>query len=804
MRRRIRYLLPPVALLVGLLWILGRPVGGSFTPGPLLEPVRGLYATARHATPHESDVLLLEGMTSPVVVDMDARGVPHITAGSDRDAVMAMGYVVARDRLFEMEFLWRVATGRLSEVLGRDALAQDQYFRRIGMARAVHDQALRTERLTSDAGRAMGWYAEGANAWISSLTRDEYPFEYRLLGFAPAPFTAEHTAALQLFMTFDLSYSSGDVAYEQARRLLSAEDYAALFPEASGHEEPIVPASAGAASGGQATSVSGALPTHQTSRSWRPGGEAAPAIGLQSLARGYIEGTGSNNWAVSGEGSASGKPILAGDMHLNLSLPAIWYEIGLYTPTARSYGVTFPSVPVIVEGITDRHAWTFTNTGADQIDRYLLTLDASGGQYLHDGAYRPLTLIPDTIRVRGGEPVVSTLTYSHHGPVEDTPFGPVAVRWVGHEPNRTLEALWGMHRARSHAEFEEATRQWDSPMQNILYADADGTISIRATGYWPRRQSGEGLLDGSTSDAEWQGRVPFDELPAWTNPGRGFLTSTNQRPAAAAGPYMGRDWRSVFRSRRIHTLLSGKKGHDAEDLKAYQADVHAVQADYLIPLVDTLSGLDPAGQELVRRLQGWDRRMTTTSRAATLFAALADTLYDLVWDEPVFMDIPRPHFVRMFAEPGEEAPAADPVWFDMVSTPDRETFADVLREAIRRQGPPDDVTPWGDVHTLQMRHITRSPALRAVWRENMSYPGWKETLSPARGMQATHSASWRVVVDFSDGPPRAWGVYPGGQSGNPFSRHYDAHVETFVSFDYYALDLTRITAANDTGEQDAQ
>jgi len=724
-------------------------------------------------------------MTSPVIVDIDARGVPHITAASDRDAVMAMGYIVARDRLFEMEFLWRVATGRLSEVLGPDAVSQDQYFRRIGMAKAVRDQAKYAADLTSEASQAMTWYAQGANAWINSLTTDAYPFEYRLLDFAASSFTAEHTAALQLFMTFDLSFRSDDVAYERARRVLSPDDYAALFPAASGHEKPIIQAPTGLGVG-RPTAVTGAAPTHSDER----------PRALPSLARGYIEGTGSNNWAVNGARSASGLPILAGDMHLNLSLPAIWYELGVYTPTARSYGVTFPSVPVIVEGITERHAWTFTNTGADQIDRYLLTLDASGENYAYDGTLRPLLLVPDTIRVRGRNPVVSTLRFSHHGPVEDSPLGPVAIRWVGHEPNRTLEALWGMHRARSHAEFEEATRRWDAPMQNILYADAEGTIAIRSTGYLPVRASGTGLLDGSTPDTEWQGRVPFNALPSWVNPSRGYLTSTNQRPTTASDPYMGEDWRSIFRSRRIDTLLSAQEQHSARDLKAYQADVHAVQADYLIPLVDTLTGIDPAGEELVARLVAWDRRMTTASHEATLFAALADTLYDLVWDEPVFEDIPRPHFVRMFAEPGRDAPEVDAVWFDRVSTPAVETLADLLREAIRRQEPPSESAAWGDVHTLQIRHITRSPALRALWRENMPYPGWNETLSPARGMRATHSASWRVVVDFSGGQPRAWGVYPGGQSGNPFSRLYDAHVDTFVAFDYYALDLTRITDTN--------
>lgn len=770
-----------------LLWLLTLPVGGTFRPGPMLEPWNGLYATARSARPHNSEDLLLAGMDAPVRIEMDDRGVPHLFAGSAKDATMALGYTVARDRLFEMEFIWRAATGRLSEMLGEAALEQDRHFLDIGMAQTVRKNTSRQSRDSTEINAYTEWYVAGANAWLNALSPPEWPFEYRLFGVEPSPVTAEYSQALFAFMAYDLSFHTSDAGYARARALLEPAEYERLYPEFSEHEVYIVPSThrSGTVSGrrdGEAALWHSPYSVVEDLRDDEPGYPA-------SLAEGFKPGKGSNNWAVNGSRSSTGMPILAGDMHLNLSLPAIWYEVHMVTPDLNTYGVTFPSAPAIVEGITETHAWAFTNTGSDQLDSYVLTLDDTGTKYLYDGEWRSLVVTTDTIRVRGAEPLVHEVQWSHHGPVRKVGSRSVAMRWVGHEYGHTLQAIVAMNAAVDHASFDRATRLWDYPMQNILYAGRDSVMAIRSTGYLPVRADGvgDGFLDGSTSRTEWLGRVPFDELPAVVNPASGFITSTNQRPAGREYPfYMGNDWRSIHRSQRIQELLSGRDEHSADDLKTYQADVYAKQADYLIPVLGTLHDLPARSAEIVDRLTKWDRHMAVALPEATMFASLVDTLESLVWDEPVFAAIPDPVFVRMFDLDPEAS-----FWFDMVDTPQQERFSDVLTVALARQSAPADVRPWGDVHTLSIRHITRSTALRPLWREGMSYPGWRETLSPARGMAATHSASWRVVVDLSTDPPSAWGVYPGGQSGNPFSSQYDDHVETFTAFQYYALNLSR-------------
>lgn len=784
-----------------LLWLLVQPLGGSFRLGPLLDPVHGLYATARNAVPYASSDLFFDGMDAPVRVEMDERGVPHIFADSEKDATIALGYVVARDRLFEMEFIWRVATGRLSEMLGPPALDQDRYFRDIGMVEAVREN---TKRLLADSSGVRThteWYVLGANVWVDDLEEGEWPFEYRLFGREPSRFTPEHTQALFSFMAYDLSFRSDDVAYSLARRGMDEASFQALYPEFSTHETYIVPDRAGMPAARGAEDGSGRTLGHSghPGSSGHSGAETSPVAwfseSMKGMAEGFKPGKGSNNWAVNGERSATGMPILAGDMHLNLSLPAIWYEVHLVTPDLNTYGVTFPNAPAIIEGITETHAWAFTNTGADQLDTYALRLDESGQQYLHDGEWKPLVSAVDTIHIRGGDDVVHEVLWSHHGPVRQSGEQALAIRWVGHEYGRTLEAVLKMNRAVDHASFEEATRSWDYPMQNILYAGRDSIISLRSTGYLPVRGNGTGagVLDGSTSETDWVGRVPFDALPVVHNPSSGWVSSTNQRPAGLDYPwYLGTDWESIHRSQRIHELLTRSNVHGVEELKAYQADVYAKQADYLLPRLQALENLPTGPADVVRMLSDWDRRMTINSPEATLFAQVVDTLESLVWDEPIFETVPDPSFVRIF-----DLDADTSAWFDIQTTPIRENLDDVLRETLIRIGPTDHIPAWGEVHTLRMRHLTRSTALRPLWREGMPYPGWRETLSPARGTAATHSASWRVVVDLSTNPPSAWGIYPGGQSGNPFSRLYDAHVPSFTSFDYYPLNLSRTISSND-------
>lgn len=790
----------PVAFLalviVGLHW----PVSGSFTLGPLLEPMDGLWSTARHARPWESETLLIDGMTDSVRVTMDERGVPHIKASSDEDAMAALGYVVVRDRLFEVDFIHRVSTGRLAELLGPDALSIDQHFYGMGIVDAVRQNTvLLADRMPRES-EAMKAYVRGANAWLASLTPAQWPLEYRLLGAEPpSELTAEYTMALYAYMTYDLSFRSSDLDYAAVRSALGEQEFNELYPEHSPWEKTIIREEDNHWAGVSGTRTDMAVAGLSGTTGADGPVSLNPSIDTEwplrvPAAEGFLEGKGSNNWAVAGSRSVSGMPILAGDMHLSLTLPAIWYEAHLITPTANVYGVTFPAVPGIVEGITPTTAWAFTNTGSDQLDTYRVQLNDERTQYLFDGAWRDLTVKMDTIRVKGADPVIQRTSFTHFGPVVRRDNGDFVIRWVGHEFGTTFAAVWDMNRAKDYEAFELAIRQWDYPMQNILYAGRDSVVAIRSTGYLPVRGQGNafGVQDGTTSDTEWIGRVPFNELPHAILPERGYLTSTNQAPAPEGYPhYVGQDWRSVYRSIRIDDLLSGKTRHSADDLASYQADQVAVKARFFTAPLASVDSLSEDALRLSRRLQAFDGDMGITSVDARLFEWYMDALQDAMWDEDLFRETIRPKEIRTI-ELMRDDPSSH--WFDIQDTPQKEDAEAVFRAALEEAASTwaadgfSDVV-WGDIQTLQLRHITGAEPLRALWREGFPFGGSRETLSPARTNPARFSASWRVVVDFATSPPTARGIYPGGQSGNPFSTLYDSHVEKFVEFDYYPIDL---------------
>ena len=801
-----------------LLLVLGKGAAGLPPMGTLLDPKDGLYRTARLATPAPLEELALAGIEADVRVLRDERGVPHIFAASDLDAVRALGYVVAQDRLFQLDFLPRVAAGRLASILGPSAVESDRFLRQTGMEWGAQKNLARIQEEGGIAWDLLEAFADGVNAYVDGLAARDLPFEFRLLGYRPDRYAPIQTMRLLQYMAYDLSYGSDDAAYAELQARLSPEDYALLYPTNSQLYVPIIPEKGGGVEEermggweewkkGRAGERVRVRPHEPSTQNTKPQTQRKAAALLSqravfqntlqgTLLEGFVEGKGSNNWAVGGARSATGAPILAGDMHLSLSLPAIWYEVHMVTPTMNTYGVTIPGAPLPVEAFNDYVGWAYTNTGADVVDHYALNLDSTGTRYRCARRWCDIALVPDTIFVKGAAPAIDTLRYAHWGPVMvDSAGAAVAMKWTAHDSSRVLQAIWGMNHAKDYDDFEAALRFWDTPMQNVLYADVHGTVAIRSTGYLPIRRSGSGagLLDGSTDASAWIGRVPFERLPHSVNPEQGFLTSTNQQPADSTYPYyINHDWHDSYRSLRIDTLLRAKDRHAVDDLKRYQADVRAVQRALFVPLLDTLAGLSPRADTLRQMLLAWNGETTVDRPEPLVLDVWLDALETLAWDEADFENVPEPgqtqlrHLLR-------ERPASP--WLDVQATPGREHARDLLRLALEQttRSLAEDYGwgtanwRWGDHHQVVFRHLTQSAALRALWRGPVEYPGFAATLSPASALTTTHSASWRMVVDFSQTPPEGWGVYPGGQSGSPFSPLYADHLPAYLAFEHYDL-----------------
>ena len=786
-----------LALTGTFIYLLSNAIGSVPAIGGLFDPVTGVYALARNAHHVGEEQIFIPGQSEEVTVIRDKRDVPHIFAKNTLDAIAALGYAVAEDRLFQLDFIPRVASGQLSSILGSDMIETDRFLRETGMdwgAKKNLERILKEDDLELKIVKA---YTRGINAYISTMPEKALPLEFRLLDYRPGTFTELDVIRILQYMTFDLTYRTSDPVYAELQERLGSKQFKELYPTFSGLSIPIIPEEGGVIPPQEkrliysSSESSVADNTHHILRTLHE--EHASLRG--SLFEGFIDGKGSNNWAVAPSRSESGSVVLAGDMHLSLWLPSIWYEVHISTPELNTYGVTIPGAPLPVEAFNSFLGWAFTNSGTDQIDYVELTLGEDGESYLYEDGYKNLDVISDTIQVKGAEPIIENRYFSHWGPVVKEDDGAVAIQWVAHNTSRTLKAQWEMNHATSMAEFQEALTFWDTPMQNIIYGDVEGNIAIRSTGVLPLRKGGYGIgvLDGSGSSAEWIGRVPFDEVPYSFNPEQGFLTSTNQQPADSTyNYYQGYDWGPGYRSLRIDALLRGQEKHSVDDIKRYQSDVYVVQRDLFVPLLDGIEGLSDRARELRTLLSNWEGVSDVDRVEPLVFDIFLDNLNTLTWDESVFEELRAPREDRLYALLTGDMSGE---WIDMQDTDEIDDESDVLRRALEQTV--DELNDgygwekanwrWGDHHKVIFKHYTRSEALRALWKGPYEYPGFTATLSPASGRETTHSASWRVVVDFSANPPVGYGVYPGGQSGNPFSPNYDSHIQKYLDFDYFRL-----------------
>ena len=796
MKRIISALLAAV-LLSGLVYATSRTWGSIPAFSYFLDVWNGAYRTARMA--HESgkiEDVRIPTLSAPVSIYRAERNVPHITAKNDLDAAAALGYLIAKERLFQIDFQTRVASGRLSEIFGADRVKTDQFLRRTGMMLGAERTWESVQKNSPQTKAVLEAFTSGVNAYVSGLSEKDYPFEFRLLGYAPEAWSPIKSILVNQLMAFDLTFQGqlDDVVMEEMRGKIGDSAFQALYPNHSVLNVPQSPEAQGVV---PASKRSGGIKSEQQAKNIHLESLAITALLAARDDAGTLfgetaEGKGSNNWVATGAKTRSGKPILAGDPHLGLSLPAIWYEVQMITPTMNMYGVTIPGAPLIIVGYNDNVAWSPTNTGADVVDFYTVKFeDGKQKRYFQSGGWEPVEERIAPIRVKGGADVPDTMRITRWGPVITVENEAVAVRWTAHESSTILEGIWGMNHAKNLDEFTKAQQKWDVPAQNLVFADNAGNISLRSCGHYPirKRGHGRGVHDGTTDEGAWTGRVPFDSIPGSVNPERGWLESANQDPTPADYPYyLNYDWGDVWRSRRIHEFLSGAQNLTWQDFEHFQTDVKVMQWEFLKPMISALN-LAPqttTKKQALERLMAWDGIATKENSGALLLHTFIGELRRQTWDE--MLDTAQ----NLRGTPSDPMiyhllkNEPDSRWFDHPATPERETANDILRSSmlaaldtmIVRYGTSADAWKWGKQHNLVVRHLTRSDALKPLWRGPYPFVGFQATVLPAGNLMTTHSASWRMVVDFASGKPEGHAVYPGGPSGNPFSQWYDSQIPT--------------------------
>jgi penicillin amidase len=752
---------------------------------------------ARKGLPDYNADVALRGMTGTVVVYRDAYAVPHIFAKNENDLYRATGYVMAQDRLWQMDLVRRATSGRLSEIFGKIAVDADLQMRLVQIPEKSKRMLTRTEPAIV---RALEAFADGVNQYIESH-RKNLPLEFSLLGYAPEPWAPEHSLNLIGYIAWMGSNSTTTESqlYRAGRTLgFDSEKYRELLPDTMKNQTLIHP---GFKLGPEGRTL-GAWLTDNTHAFEALGVALSPA---------------SNNWAVSGERSVTGKPLVANDMHLEFGLPGIWYQIHLAVEgRLDATGVALPGAPVVVAGHNERIAWGFTFVHQDAMDFFRETINPQNpGEYKFNGTWRPLDIRREVIRVKGGTAIEKAVRSTHRGPIvsdaRDFAAGEaVSMRWLGMNDSNELRGAYLLNRARNWDEFKTAMKDFVAVGVNTVYGDVDGNIGLYTCAGVPIRK-GRGLMvrPGDTDEFDWTGIVPFEDLPHSYNPPEGEVSSANNKPAGDDYPYPIGEYFETNRIARIREMLGEKQPFAVEDFARMQADIKLTRAEKTVPVVtaelDKATDLSPLERRSFDLLKSWDFQTPPESPTPLIYETLYRRLSrNLVEDElgPDGIIMASRYFMEYVLAHPESG------WWDDVRTKDvRETRADIIlksfREAVaaiaKDHGNDPSRWAWGMDHTLTLRH----PMAQVVWLDRIFHlnrgpyqmGGSQDTVCPfsfpaVRNFQAAQGPSHRHIFDTADWN-RSLTVIPAGESGVPASRHYADQTSLYLKNAYHADYVSR-------------
>jgi len=782
MRRYIRQLklFLTLVLTVGLIIVGSTRIGLVPPVGKLLDPFHGFWQNLESERLEEVYTLNLDGLQAPVTVLIDDRLVSHVFAKNDHDLYFVQGYITAKDRLWQMEFQTHVAAGRLSEIVGQRTIEYDRFQRRIGMTSAAANM-LETVIKNPISRKIVNAYTAGVNVYIDSLSPSEYPIEYKIFDYAPEPWTPLKCVLLAKSMTWRLAGGSTDLKMTNVLAKFGLDTVEDLFPRYPQNLDPVIPK--------KTPWNFDPLPVE------KPQKVSSPDTINQVLPFEPNPSNGSNNWAVSGTKTVSGYPILANDPHLDLNLPSIWYEIQLSSPSVNVYGVTIPGAPNVLIGFNQKIAWGMTNGGDDVTDWYQVKFrDDTLEEYFHDGTWKPTTRVTEEIKIRGNKRIQDTVVYTHHGPIplysEDKVFdGNIprlhAMRWLGHDPSNEFLTFYQLNRAQDYQSYVNALSHYSCPAQNFAFADTAGDVAIWHSGRFPLRFQDQArfINDGSNPGNDWKKWVPSQHNPHVRNPERGFVSSANQHPTSLDYPYYLGWFFPQYRGKRINQKLSKMNSIIPDDCRLLQLDNQNLQASLIVPsllkLVDT-SRLTPRETQAFKEISTWNHVNDAYQIAPTVFHVWKKRLHTAIWSDEFDGDrsYRLPSFGRTI-QLIEDEPSSS--WFDNIHTGNKESllqlvnssFKDTVTELVSRSGEMGSQWEWGEFRGVDIAHLGRLPGFGRIGLNVGGGPG----IVNATGR--TSGPSWRMIVSLEP-EIKAWGVYPGGQSGNPGSPYYDGFVDTWI------------------------
>ncbi|MFM8895514.1 MAG: penicillin acylase family protein, partial [Actinomycetales bacterium] len=804
----------------------------------------------RAPLPTTAGELTVPGLQRPATVIRDDLGVPSIYATSLEDLFFTQGYVHAQDRFWEMDVRRHITSGRLSEMFGASQVTTDAFLRTLGWRRIAEQEV---GMLSVRSRRILDAYSAGVNAYLADHTGQALSLEYAVLalqnsGYQPDPWSPADSVAWLKALAWDLrgnmtdeiyrSIMSASVGVEQTERLFPPYPYARHRPivEIGAVVDGVFDQTARASSSAQGASArptlaEGILPAlHRVQQA---------ATGLTTLLGPTGPGIGSNSWALSGDRTSSGKPLLANDPHLAPMMPSLWYQSSLFCSAPSddcNYSVsgwTMAGLPGVFIGHNDTIAWGFTNLGPDVTD--LVLEQVEGNQALLDGAMVPMTTRNEVIKVAGGDPVTITVRQTGNGPIisdvagiedyvavgADAPVPApgsisnkmtppdrgdgyaVSLRWTALTPAPTFDAFDLLNTARSWSQFRTAAKALAVPAQNLLYADVNGYIGYQAPGVIPIRDGYDGKwpIPGWDSRYQWQDSIPFDALPSVLNPPEGWIVTANQAVTEPQYPYfMTDDWAYGSRSQRSVDLITAATADGtlvtAAQMAQMQMDSRNELAAFLAPKLAALPPTD-ATAAAVALLRDWDYTQPTDSAAAAFFNAVWRQMVTRMFDAAADTDL-------IYAGGGDRYweviyriwPDADDFWWDdrtVAGVQSRDqtlqaSIAAAVTELSQVQGDDPAAWNWGGLHTLELANQTLGQSgigpIEALFNRGPLQVAGGESIvnatgwTPKNGYQVDWVPSMRQVVDLANFDNSTW-VNLTGASGHAFSPHYDDQAEAW-------------------------
>jgi len=749
------------------------------------------------AVPDYAEDVDLENMIDKVTVIRDSLAIPHIYAKNEEDLYRVVGYLSAQDRLWQMDLMRRITIGKLSEIFGRDMLNADQMFRAFNFSKKSERVLKQTD---PEIIKCLEAYTDGVNQFINN-NQNKLSFEFGLLGYKPEPWTMVHTTNLIGYMAWDLTSGwSSDMAIYKIAQVVPDSLLQELFPWDGNFKTRHV------------------FPDYM---------ENHPELVENTLIEEsitVIEKMGiqvfnaSNNWAVSGEKSKSGMPLLANDMHLGFMSPGIWYQMHMVVEGKLNVtGVVLPGQPYVICGHNEDIAWGMTNLTVDNLDFYLETVNPSDtNQYKLNGRWLDMRTKEEKIFIKGeDEPEIRTNRYTHRGPIVSTFKGvknkTISARWIGMDYSNELRSVHLFNRASNWEDFRDAAKTFIAVSQNIAYADREGNIGLQTAGGVPIREGNHVMVyPGDTTLYDWDESdiVPFENLPCSYNPDNGMVSSANNKTVDDDFPYYIGTWFSLpNRIDRIREMLEATEKHSVKSFQDMHSDQVSAFARRMVPVyIDILEGnTEGKYAAALEQLKMWDYHMDMRIAAPLIydqmFIEMIHQLYKDELGEEIFPQILNSNIIARY-HIYELAETMESAWCDNIKTFDKiETFNDAVITSFNAAIDTitnwlgDDVASWrwGDVHTITIEHPMGSVDLvKKLFNPNMgpyAVGGSFHTVAPFsyalnEPYIVTHGASERHVFDLSDWD-NSKTVIPTGTSGVPASPYYGNQTKMFMNFNYH-------------------